>query len=311
MSNPRILLVGHQNDEHSDYLENLLREQGSASVIRFSLAELPKAPFGWEPGGCTSFAGKDLDGHRYSGLWRRPGHPDISGFHPEFAAFTESECRDAFRGWLELANVSWLTPPSAIEHSELKLVQLETARRLGIQIPATLVTNSAEAAVRFALDRPEVIVKAVRYGAVSSERPLMAWTSLRSAQELEELDGPPVMLQERIEATSHLRVTTVLQETFVSEVQTDLLDWRAELSNHESFRRVDLGRLPEVLRGAQLLASSLSLGFSAQDWILTPEGQAIFLEANPNGQWLFLEQAHDGAIGQALVDALLELAADD
>ena len=33
----------------------------------------------------------------------------------------------------------------------------------------------------------------------------------------------------------------------------------------------------------------LGLAFGAIDLVLTPEGQYVFLEINPSGQWLWLE----------------------
>jgi biotin carboxylase len=42
----------------------------------------------------------------------------------------------------------------------------------------------------------------------------------------------------------------------------------------------------------------------ALDFLVTPEGEWVFLEVNPNGQWAFVEQATGLPIAAAIADAL-------
>jgi hypothetical protein len=35
---------------------------------------------------------------------------------------------------------------------------------------------------------------------------------------------------------------------------------------------------------------SFGINFASMDMILTPEGEFVFLEVNPNGQWLWIEE---------------------
>jgi hypothetical protein len=48
---------------------------------------------------------------------------------------------------------------------------------------------------------------------------------------------------------------------------------------------------------------SFDLNFASIDMIVTPEGQFVFLDLNPNGQWLWLEQE----IGLPLVASMADL----
>ena len=45
--------------------------------------------------------------------------------------------------------------------------------------------------------------------------------------------------------------------------------------------------------------------FGAFDFIVTPELKWIFLEINPNGQWLWLEQSLKLDISQKIVEYLI------
>ena len=49
---------------------------------------------------------------------------------------------------------------------------------------------------------------------------------------------------------------------------------------------------------------SLGLSCAVQDWVIDVEGQRIFLEANVEGQWLFLPGARE-RVTPSLVDHLL------
>ena len=56
----------------------------------------------------------------------------------------------------------------------------------------------------------------------------------------------------------------------------------------------------------QSLMDRLDLKFGAVDFRVTPEGEHVFLEVNPAGEWGMLERDAGLPIAAALADALLE-----
>jgi D-alanine-D-alanine ligase-like ATP-grasp enzyme len=52
------------------------------------------------------------------------------------------------------------------------------------------------------------------------------------------------------------------------------------------------------------LAALGRLRFAALDFIVTPDGEYVFLEANPNGQWAWIEHETGLPIAAAIADAL-------
>jgi glutathione synthase/RimK-type ligase-like ATP-grasp enzyme len=49
--------------------------------------------------------------------------------------------------------------------------------------------------------------------------------------------------------------------------------------------------MPEQVEASIMrLMNSFEINFASLDMILTPEGEFVFLELNPNGQWLWLER---------------------
>ena len=53
------------------------------------------------------------------------------------------------------------------------------------------------------------------------------------------------------------------------------------------------------------LLRALNLAFGAIDMILTPAGEYVFLEINPNGQWAWIQQCTGAEMSGCLIDLLL------
>jgi hypothetical protein len=53
--------------------------------------------------------------------------------------------------------------------------------------------------------------------------------------------------------------------------------------------------------------ASFGLNFASLDMIVTPDGEFVFLELNPNGQWLWLEYE----LGLPLVASMADLLTSD
>jgi glutathione synthase/RimK-type ligase-like ATP-grasp enzyme len=67
--------------------------------------------------------------------------------------------------------------------------------------------------------------------------------------------------------------------------------------------------LPERLRlQCVALVRALGLQYGALDFILTPDGRYVFLELNPNGQWLWVERMTGLPIADAIAATLATLA---
>jgi len=62
------------------------------------------------------------------------------------------------------------------------------------------------------------------------------------------------------------------------------VDSRGGDPDHEIFELPD-----EVKASLRRLMAAFGLNFASLDMIVTPDGEFVFLELNPNGQWLWLE----------------------
>jgi glutathione synthase/RimK-type ligase-like ATP-grasp enzyme len=84
-------------------------------------------------------------------------------------------------------------------------------------------------------------------------------------------------------------------------------DWR-HYDNERA--RYSPFELPAPIRAAcRRLLRALGLTFGAIDLVVTPEGEYVFIEINPNGQWGWVEDLTRMQIGQAIADFLIGKAA--
>jgi hypothetical protein len=285
-----VLIVSREGDIHGDVVAQALEAQG-ASVGRMSAKSLVRSGVRWRLGEVL-----DLDlGSGYVGSvsesttvwWRRLGRPSTAGLGKAEAELVLDEISALSVGILEASGVRWVDAPWVAYRAGLKPYQLAVAKRLGIATPATWVTNEPESAREFDQCYHPLIAKATSSG--KGIAPFVAEVPLEM---LELLSACPVLLQKRIEAHSDLRVVTIGSRSLVwvrPRKPSDGPDWREVDPGGKGFREDLSGGLGDYPVN---MAKALGLSFSVQDWLLTDVGP-VFLEANPRGQWLFLDKAAD------------------
>lgn len=227
--------------------------------------------------------------------WHRPGVVDVADLDAEEAALARDEGPHVLRGALASSWCRWVDDPFDVGRAELKLAQLAAATSLGIKIPDSRVTNDPEVAHRFAAGR-RVIAKALSPGIG-----IAPCTAELSDSDLDVIGGLPTLVQELIHATADVRVVVVSGQAWAWERTrgSATIDWRAESPNGAGFVQV---KAPHICQAAVRLTSALHLTTSVQDWLETTSGP-VFLEANPQGRWLFLPGA-DAGVAPALADHL-------
>ncbi|MFL0358866.1 RimK family alpha-L-glutamate ligase [Curtobacterium flaccumfaciens] len=184
--------------------------------------------------------------------------------------------------------VQWLTPIDAAAAAENKPHVYANARRIGVQVPQTIVTNDPQRVrERF---NGRVVLKPLAHGYFLDKHG-DAWNIFAETINTRDLDDglrrSPFLVQEVVEARQHLRVVTVHDRVWVTclEAAGLPLDWRSDPAAHGQFLPAGDGH--QVASLAAGIAAELELGYSSQDWVLGPAGVTL-LDVNPGGQWLFL-----------------------
>lgn len=322
-----VLVISSSTDAHVNPITEKLKGLG-VSVIRLdtdllackdiSLRITPTSEMG------TLFDRTSLDLRDVTAVWyRRPKTVDLSKFalSRDGLSFARDEWLATLRGlYAFLDKALWVSPPHRIRVAENKVLQLRLAKEIGFVVPRTLITNNKQDAVEF-WKRLEgkVVVKSIGFGwfYVNDDKESgivrSVMTNLLDRTWLDNLDSlqvAPVLFQEAIPKLYELRITVIGGRVFAAKIDSQSselarIDWRRDASN-VSYSTYKLpGDLEEK---SKEIVHRLGLQFGAIDVIRTPSGKYVFLEINPNGQFLWLESKASLPLSDAMARLLSGLA---
>ncbi|HLP88052.1 MAG TPA: MvdC family ATP-grasp ribosomal peptide maturase [Nostocaceae cyanobacterium] len=257
-----------------------------------------------------------LNTEEVKAVWmRRFWQPNLGKeLAPQFQQACIRESMATLEGfWDSLREARWIDDLQLIQAAENKLRQLRIAREEGLNIPETLITNSAEEAREFFSTVQEKMVTKLltplSYSMQGSS--FFMYTSVVKEEDLkdaEKLRYCPMVFQAQIPKDLELRVVFVNGNFFVGALDASYYadttqDWRRGTNEACVWKT---HQLPEaVAKGLTALMARLGLTFGAIDMIVTPEGKYVFLEVNPTGEWGMLERDLDYPIADAIAQALL------
>ncbi|GGM71401.1 ATP-grasp ribosomal peptide maturase [Thermopolyspora flexuosa] len=319
LARPRVLVLTQPDDVHADRVIGELRARGT-SVARFDLADYPMAATltatltGDRPWRAALRHGETVvDLAEVRGVYyRRPrafGLPDaLKGLEREFAL---AETRRGIGGLLRSLPARWVSHPEKLTTAQYKPLQLTVARRRGLRVPDTLVTNDPDAARAFLRERDRVVYKSLsgRPVAKGARVPQVVMTTEITDEHAAHLDRvrvTPCLFQEYVKKDHEIRAVVVGREVFAAAVDSQAsahtaVDWRFDAPGLDW----SACELPEpVARACVEVVADLGLAFGAVDLIVTPAGDHVFLEVNGNGQWLWLEEEAGLPIGAAIANLL-------
>ncbi|ARF53756.1 MvdC/MvdD family ATP grasp protein [Streptomyces gilvosporeus] len=292
-----ILVISYDEDHTLDVVGRL--EAAGREVVRFDLADFPAQgvinldyPDGGPPD-CTLTAptgSASLADCRVA-WWRRvrPFTVDRTLRTARDQGFAASETNQALYGLFHGLGCAWINPPELDAIAQHKPYQWETARRVGLMLPRTLVTNQPERARRFV---QEVGVGRTVFKSFLAHADAWRETRLVRPEDLEHLDAvryAPVIFQEFVPGAD-LRVTVVGERVFAAEIDASATSYPVDMRTVVDEARVRPVTLPPALTDALLrFMRRLGLVYGAIDLRRRPDGQYMFFEVNPAGQWLFVE----------------------
>lgn len=326
MSDPVVLLLSHSQESFcTERVASALRARGAsplridtdsfptALALSTELGEPPSDPTDSERSvGVLLHQGVPLVA-RSAWLWRLwPARLD-SRMEPRQREAAQLESMTTLRGLLDLLGpIPWIDSVEANQAAGNKTRQLRLARSAGLVIPPTLITNEPDEARRFfRVHGGRVIAKLQTSLTYSMSGRGGLPTRLVRSEDLDAMAGLrqcPMMFQQYIEKAYELRIAWVDGRAFPGALDGKKcgVDWR-----YESTASWETYSLPAPVHAALgRLMSALGLRQGAIDLIVTPQGEYVFLEVNPSGEWGMLEAELGLPISAALADALLSPRAD-
>jgi len=312
--NKDILIVTHSGDLHADLVVERLHARG-ARTFRLDLDRFP-AQYRLDirqrdgvPAGAlhhlpsqaeVSLADIGAVWTRKSGEFSFPSDDELG---PQERAFATAETHHILTGTLLGLDAYWMNHPMASQSAMWKGEQLRRASRVGFRVPPSLATNDPDAVRRFRAEcGGDIIFKPLSSPSLGADDveaadrivPNLGTTLVTDAHEdmLDSVREIPAFFQQYIAKRHEIRVTVIDDRVFAARIESQG-DERTRIDYRDFSAEIEYGaeRLPaEIERMCRELVHGYGLRFGAIDLIFTPEGEYVFLENNPAGQFLFVEQ---------------------
>jgi glutathione synthase/RimK-type ligase-like ATP-grasp enzyme len=267
-------------------------------------------------------SGKEVRLEDIRAVWyRKPDPVSVQHFDlGDVAAldYVEAEFNEIIHGlYALLDHTYWINNPLRTRIAHRKLLQLKTAAAVGFAIPETIVTNRPTSVLKFAdqVGR-DLAIKSLGAISVIQEQPERVmqygiFTRRIGGRELndhsDKISHMPTLFQRFVEKDSELRITCVENEAFACEIRArpgDITsdDYRFDTSN---LPHLGVAR-PDLTERMYSYMKAFDLSFGCFDFIVPKSGQEpIFLEMNPNGQWLWVQNQTGQDIGKAIAEQLI------
>jgi len=312
-----VFVLGEENDPHTEIVATKCRKAGASVSVgtHFSAEQLGAITYDNDGKKQTSFAftaGAD----EFTSIWNRLKPISLDELS-EVQLFILRERRDFLMSVVAcfVPVERRLNDPWAQDLARMKPFQLWLARHVGLDIPKTIVTDRAERVLSFFGEEEATIYKPVTWLATLNGEMLFTNRIERAeiSRRSEHISRAPGIYQaEVLKACEYkaceYRVTivddTIFPVRIFSQDRSDTsLDWR----RNQFGLKYEVANLPDEIERKLFEIMRLSrLRFGAFDLIEQPNGDFVFLEVNPAGNWLWLEDRLGIRISDRIVSSLLQ-----
>ncbi|WP_374408560.1 MvdC/MvdD family ATP grasp protein [Pelagerythrobacter sp.] len=311
MNKPTILIVTHSSDVHADRVGAVIATR-EEPCFRIDLDRFPRdyrlavalGEAGWRGHIVCQCTGAAIDVEQIRSVWMRK--PAEFTFAAELSAqekaFADGEANHLLLGWLNSLDCFFMSHPTALRAAGWKCEQLVRARRMGFIVPPSIVANEPGAARTFianansgaiykTLSTPTLAAENVAEGdrvAGGLHTTMVEPNDL----DLESIEILPGLFQHYIPKSYEVRVTVVAGHVFAARIDSQSNDrTRVDFRHFDAEVAYDPIELPKsVSDNCRNFVTSYGLTYGAIDLIARPDGEYVFLENNPVGQFVFVEE---------------------
>lgn len=315
----RVLISTHGDDLDAKIIANQLRERG-LSVDFFVGTDYPMRSrithrLGMQVKTTTSVttAEAQIDLQGYDVVWwrRYTGFGAVHDLHPDDEELVAADNRLYARQFPFLLSpgARWINSPAGEIAGSSKVLQLQVAKRADLRFPDTLVTNDREEALAFIVDarrRGQSVVFKTAYphhwqaGDGAEFRYAYAYTTPVSEADLVDESVFRVCAGIfQIRCDSQYEVRAVFMGSDCKAIAfNDASDKGRQLDSRRAPSRPEQARrhmLPmNVHQRCADLLRELGLVFGSIDLLVDADGEYVFLEINPQGQFLWMDDVCPG-----------------
>jgi glutathione synthase/RimK-type ligase-like ATP-grasp enzyme len=211
-----------------------------------------------------------------------------------------------------IRSIPWLNPLKEAYRAENKYFQMEKAKQVGLTTPPTIVSNDRKQLLAFTREHEHVVMKLMYQDFYGDDHGNIKgiYVNRLTHADLEgfgDSSENPIVLQAYIPKGYEVRYTVVGSSHHVCRIDSQ----RSRIANID-WRRYDIPNTPHLPMEPPLsirekvteLLNELGINFGALDFIVTPSEDWYFLEVNPMGQWLWIEDLAGLSISDSIADWL-------
>ncbi len=202
---------------------------------------------------------------------------------------------DTFLTWMNITPARVVNRAAPMASNSSKPYQAQLIRRVGFDVPETLVTNDPELVREFVARHRRVI-----YKSVSGTRSIVEEVDAGALARLDDIRWCPVQFQAYVEGVD-VRVHVVGERVFATRVASDAADYRYAGARGGVPARLEATRLSGAVEARCVeLTDRLGLRFSGIDLRITPDERVVCFEVNPCPAYTYYE----GHTGQPIARAV-------
>jgi hypothetical protein len=322
MSNaPRLMIFASPRDPHVTAVVSAIQSEGVDCVIFSPVSDEDDGEF---PSISLSEFNPEQSELGRDVWWLRNKHRTIAYISPDDQRRElESKTReDLVRSLISLGGARSFNNVGVARTD--KLWQLSTAQKLGFRIPETLIGGSKPDVLNFVRRCEGAIVKPFGMSFVPARSEGIAsfvsiMTNLVTVDEIvaatpTELHSVPAIFQERVIKDHELRVIAFSDKCVGFRINSQAnpdtaVDWRRGIGKSWLTDDDPIDLPDELVRFTRDFLSCSGLDSGVFDFAVTPNGEIVFFECNPSGQWADLDRKN-GLVSRMFAEGFLRILAE-
>lgn len=202
--------------------------------------------------------------------------------------------------WCEVSPAQIVNRVGPMGSNSSKPYQAQLIRRVGLEVPETLITNDPEKVKEFRNRHGRII-----YKSLSGVRSIVQTFEDSDLERLDSIRWCPTQFQEYLEGVD-VRVHVVGNECFATLINSTATDYRYaqdQVGESAELIAVELG--DELAEKCVDLTADLGLAFSGIDLMLTPDDRVYCFEVNPCPGYSYYEANTGQPISTAVARYLM------
>lgn len=205
---------------------------------------------------------------------------------------------------LQIPENKWINFPAKNWYADRKLIQLQRAPSFGLFVPPWLISSNESDIDDFMLKNGKCLIKPIDNGYIPYKKDLfhIFSTELNESVSLDYAKNCPTLIQKIVDKKYDVRTIYVDGEVLFFKLESQNLDVR--MDNMKSVK-YSLIVPPVNIRNAYCnFIKSFSLRFCTSDFVVDKNDRWFFLENNPNGNWVWLEEFFPGTVVNHFFDSI-------